>query len=151
MKRLPASVITMLSPHATQTCFFGDAYATEELIKGRAMAEGFVFKCLNRTSFALTELGLKIVGKDKSQSFTEFLDVLAGMRNSFSGQEDLKQFFRINGMDTRHDGVFEMYISGYAELLCDYVVRCNTETPNEEKVVSVYAYHKDPKAGQRKQ
>lgn len=142
--RLRTSVLPMMSKHADQMCLFGDAYASEEIIKKSAMAEGFVFKCLNRTSFALTELGLKIVGKDKSQSFTEFLDVLGGMRVSFAGPEELKQFFMVNGMDTRHDGIYEMYISGYGEMLCDYVIRCNTESTDErdEKFVSVYAYHK---------
>lgn len=146
MNRLPASVLNLLTPYAEQTCFFGDSYATEEMVKNKAMAEGAVFKCLNRTSFALTELGLKIVGKDKSRSFVEFMDVLAGMRKSFAGQEDLKAFFRINGIDTRHDGVYEMYITGYGELLCDYIIRCNTESTDTDKVVSVYAYHKDPKS-----
>lgn len=139
--KLPAKVLNMLSPYADQQCLFGDAYATETTIKKNAMAEGSIFRRLDRTSFSLTELGLKIVGKDKSKSFTEFLDVLGEMRVSFSGPEEVKQFFRSNGMDTRHNGIYEMYISGYGEMLCDYVVRCQTEAA-EDKFVTVYAYHK---------
>jgi hypothetical protein len=139
--KLPAKVLNMLSPYADQQCLFGDAYSNEELLKRNIMAEGSIFRRLDRTSFSLTELGLKIVGKDKSKSFTEFLDVLGEMRVSFSGPEEVKCFFQNNGMDTRHNGIFEMYISGYSDMLCDYVIRCKTET-TEEQFLWVYAYHK---------
>ena len=139
--KLPASVLKLLSRHADQQCLFGDAYATEMMLNQNVMAEGSIYRKLDRTYFRLTDLGIKISGKDHSRSFTEFLDVLGEMRVSFAGADEMKQFFRHNGMDTRNGGIFEMYISGYSDMLCDYVIRCKTET-TEEQFLWVYAYHK---------
>ena len=142
--KLPASVLNLLSRYADLKCLFGDAYASEMMLKQNIIAEGSIYRYrkLNRTHFRLTDLGAKISGKDQSRSFTEFLDVLGEMRVSFTDASEMKQFFRQNGMDTRHDGVYEMYISGYSDMLCDYVIRCKTLETNEEQFLWVYAYHK---------
>lgn len=138
---LPSPLLSLLSRTPPQTCFFGADYVADEAKQHKLLAIGSMLPKLDRFSCTITKYGAKYIGKDKAKCYTEFLDVMAQMRISFTdpNNESFKSFFTVNGVDTRHDNIWEMYLMD-PQLRCDYVVQCHMNDP--EKVASVLAYVK---------
>lgn len=127
---------SLTSYPANEQFAFATFEAPPALAEKDQMACGIFMERMNRNELIVSNKNL--INQNR---LCEFMRILKQSRVEFKDLEDAKSFFRRVGVDTRTNGIYEMYLE-QDELFCNYCFQIST-APDAPFCLRIKAYTKN--------